>query len=67
MDSEQSIEKLLSIFPELNREIFFKRLNSDKNFKWIKRDITPQEYEKIYNLDIPRFGFEKEQKKNIWV
>lgn len=63
IDIEQSIEKLLTIFPELDKKHLFAKLNSDKSFEWIKRDVTPQEHEKIYNLGMPGFGFEREQKR----
>ena len=63
IDSEQSVEKLLSIFPELDRKNLLKKLNGNRSFEWIKRDVTPQEHEKIYNLGMPGFGFEREQKR----
>ncbi|CAN0575997.1 unnamed protein product, partial [Ectocarpus sp. 12 AP-2014] len=63
VDIEQSIEKLITIFPELDKKQLFIKLNSDKSFEWIKRDVTPQEHEKIYNLGMPGFGFEREQKR----
>ncbi len=63
IDSEQSVEKLLSIFPELDKAKLLKKLNSNRSFEWIKRDVTPQEHEKIYNLGMPGFSFEREQKR----
>lgn len=63
IEQEQSITKLLSVFPKLHKKELLNKLNSDKNFEWIKRDITPQEHENIYNLGMPGFGFEKEQKR----
>jgi len=63
IDVEQSIEKLLTIFPELDKKQLYTKLNSDKSFEWIKRDVTPQEHEKIYNLGMPGFEFEREQKR----
>ncbi len=63
IDSSQSVEKLLSVFPELSKEKLLTKLKSNRSFEWIKRDITPQEHEKIYNLGMPGFGFEREQKR----
>ena len=41
--------KLSSIL-NLDIQIINKKLSSNKNFVWIKRNITPQEYQKIINL-----------------
>jgi cell division protein FtsI (penicillin-binding protein 3) len=63
VDAEVAVEKLLKIFPDLDKKYLLENLKSDKTFVWIKRDITPKEQEKIYNLGMPGFEFEKEQKR----
>lgn len=63
IDLKGSVDKLLTVIPTLNRQKLLSILKSDKNFIWLKRDLTPQEHEKIYNLGIPAFGFEREQKR----
>lgn len=63
VDLEDSVNKLLKAIPSLDRNQLLEKLNSKKSFVWIKRDLTPQEHEKIYNLGLPGFGFEKEQKR----
>ena len=63
LDPELAIKNLLTIIPGLNTTKLLSKLKSDKNFVWIKRDIAPQEHEKIYNLGMPGFGFEREQKR----
>jgi cell division protein FtsI (penicillin-binding protein 3) len=63
IDPIQSIKKLQSVFPQLDRKTLMDKLTSNKSFEWIKRDVTPQEHEKIYNLGMPGFGFEREQKR----
>lgn len=63
IDAEGSAEKLLKIFPDLNKDNILKELKSNKTFVWIKRDITPKEQEDIYNLGMPGFDFEREDKR----
>lgn len=63
IDAEGSAEKLLKIFPDLNKDNILKELKSSKTFVWIKRDITPKEQEDIYNLGMPGFDFEREDKR----
>ena len=64
LDPESAVKKLLMVVPELDSQKILKKLqNNKKSFVWIKRDITPQEHEKIYNLGMPGFGFEREQKR----
>ena len=63
IDKNESLKKLLLVIPDLNEKKILADLKSDKNFVWIKRDVTPLEHEKIYNLGLPGFGFEREQKR----
>lgn len=63
IDPELSVHKLLKVFPNLDKKNLLAQLTSDKNFVWIKRDITPKEQEMIYNLGMPGFEFEREQKR----
>lgn len=61
IDPELAVKKLLTVIPELDYKKTLKKLKSSKRFTWIKRGITPQEHEKIYNLGMPGFSFEREQ------
>jgi cell division protein FtsI (penicillin-binding protein 3) len=63
VDIDGSLRKLLKIFPNLSRDNILKELKSNKTFVWIKRDISPKEQEEIYNLGMPGFGFEREEKR----
>jgi cell division protein FtsI (penicillin-binding protein 3) len=63
LSAEQEIAKLSTIFPSINPKILSTKLTSDKSFIWIKRDITPLEQQKIYDLGLVGFGFEREQKR----
>jgi cell division protein FtsI (penicillin-binding protein 3) len=63
VDSEILAQKLVRVFPELEKRKILELLNIDKNFVWIKRDISPKQQEDIYNLGIPGLEFEREQKR----
>lgn len=63
VDPELSVQKLHTILPDLDIKRTLAQLKSNKSFAWIKRDVTPQEHERIYNLGLPGFSFEREQKR----
>ena len=63
IDPEDAVNKLLSVIQGLDKNKVLSDLKSNKKFVWIKRDITPLEHEKIYNLGMPGFSFEREQKR----
>lgn len=53
--------KLSKALPDLKLSMLKKRLNMDKDFVWIKRDITPFEKEKIHKLIIPGLFYEQDE------
>lgn len=63
INPEQSLEKLAKILPNLDKKKLISELKSDKNFVWIKRDISPKQQAEIFNLGLPGFEFEREQKR----
>lgn len=63
VDIESLVQKLITVFPELEKKKTLELLRSDKKFVWIKRDISPKQQEHIYNLGIPGLEFEREQKR----
>ena len=63
-EPKSAVKKLLTVIPDLDAKKILKKLQDNiKSFVWIKRDLTPQEHEKIYNLGMPGFSFEREQKR----
>ncbi len=63
VDTDSLAQKLITVFPELEKKKVLELLRSDKKFVWIKRDISPKQQEHIYNLGIPGLEFEREQKR----
>jgi cell division protein FtsI (penicillin-binding protein 3) len=47
----------------LNKEQLLKNLRTDKNFLWIKRDLSPSEVKKVMDLGIVGIDFENEYKR----
>lgn len=55
-----SLEGLLEVFPELDRENLKEKLESDKRFVWIARNLTPDEQYRVLEIGEPGFGFIRE-------
>ena len=63
LDPAHTAAKLNEIFPELKKKDLIKLLDTDKNFAWIKRNITPKQQYQVNNLGIPGLEFEKGTKR----
>ncbi|PCJ26302.1 MAG: penicillin-binding protein [Rickettsiales bacterium] len=63
IDQLDAANKLSRLIPELKKKELLRLFKKNKSFVWIKRDISPGEHEKIYNLGIAGLGFEREQKR----
>jgi cell division protein FtsI (penicillin-binding protein 3) len=57
--SATDLAKLLG----LNKKNLLKNLKSDKNFVWIKRDLSPSDVKKVIELGIVGVDFENEYKR----
>ena len=57
------LDKLIKIFPDLNKTKLLEELKTNKSFVWIKRDLLPSEQEAVSNLGLPGFSLEEEQKR----
>jgi cell division protein FtsI (penicillin-binding protein 3) len=63
IDVDEAVEKLVQVLPDLNRDWLRKRLDGDKGFVWIKRELTPALQERIMGLGIPGLDFLTESKR----
>jgi cell division protein FtsI (penicillin-binding protein 3) len=63
IDVDDAVEKLVQVLPDLNRDWLRKRLEGDKGFVWIKRELTPALQERIMGLGIPGLDFLTESKR----
>lgn len=63
INPQQCLDKLVKIFPDINKAKLLAELKTNKSFVWIKRDILPSEQEAVSNLAMPGFSLEEEQKR----
>lgn len=62
-DVEETTEGLISVLPDLDREIVEARLSGDKEFVWIKRNLTPRDRQAVFALGLPGLGFRVEPRR----
>ncbi|MBI4045843.1 MAG: penicillin-binding protein 2, partial [Devosia nanyangense] len=63
IDVDEAVEKIRTVLPDLDATWLRKRLEGDKGFVWIKRELTPAIEEKIMRLGIPGLDFLTESKR----
>jgi cell division protein FtsI (penicillin-binding protein 3) len=63
IDSDEAIELLTAVMPDLDINELRQRLGSRRGFAWLKREITPQQQDKVHRLGIPGVGFLTENKR----
>jgi cell division protein FtsI (penicillin-binding protein 3) len=63
IDSDEAIELLTAVMPDLELSELRQRLGSRRGFAWLKREITPQQQDKVHRLGIPGVGFLTENKR----
>ncbi len=64
-DPKTVAKELADIFPEMTYGDLLQKLQSDKRFVWIKRNMTPDDQHKILYLGHPGLSF-KEEKRRIY-
>ena len=64
IDPVAAADKLKKVLPRLDLDMAIKRLSqSDKQFVYLERDITPHEEEEINNLGIPGIDFQPSEER----
>jgi cell division protein FtsI (penicillin-binding protein 3) len=64
IDVDEAVELLTATDPELDARVLRKKLSqSKKGFVWVKREVSPELREEIFNLGIPGIGFRSETKR----
>ncbi|QHI95743.1 penicillin-binding protein 2 [Aristophania vespae] len=64
IDPEDVVEKLLSVLPDLKKNILLKRLHQKKQFVYLARNISPTQELAINNLGIPGLYFENGERRH---
>ena len=63
LDVDEAVEKLLTVFPDMNSEKLRTRLTGDRRFVWIKRKLTPHQTWKVNALGVPGLSFQQEEER----
>ena len=53
----QMIDSLVRIFPDLDKNDLKEKINSNKAFKYLRRNLTPEEKQAVNNLGYPQLNF----------
>ncbi|OEC95082.1 MULTISPECIES: penicillin-binding protein 2 [unclassified Rhizobium] len=64
IDPDEAVEKIASIFPDIDRKSLYRKLADRRShFAWLRRQLTPKEQSEILALGIPAIGFRPEVKR----
>src|SRR5208337_3319678 len=53
IDTDEAVELITAVLPDVDARELRERLGSKKGFVWIKRQITPKEQAEIFHLGLP--------------
>ena len=62
-DAEETTQAVLSVLPDLDGDKIRQRLQSDRSFVWIARNLTPKQKQDIFSLGMPGLMFKVEPKR----
>ena len=63
IDFDEAVEKTCSVFSDIEKDKFLRRLKKAKKFLWVKRNLSPTQEQEILNQGIPGFYFLKTEKR----
>jgi len=63
LDSKEATQKLVRVFPNINRKKMAEKLSSSKSFVWLKRNLTPKTQFLVNTLGIPGFDFQPTERR----
>jgi len=63
LDTQEASRKIASVLPDLKYEDIKDKLDADKTFVWIKRGLSPREYDQVNRLGIPGLEFQAEERR----
>ena len=64
IDVEEAVESLTTTVPDLDAKTLRTKLTQPgKAFVWLKRQVSPEERDAVYNLGIPGVGFVNERRR----
>jgi cell division protein FtsI (penicillin-binding protein 3) len=63
IDPNEASELISAVLPDLDARQLRERLSTKRGFDWVKREVSPKEYQEIFRLGIPGIGFLPENKR----
>jgi cell division protein FtsI (penicillin-binding protein 3) len=63
VDTDEVIEKLATVLPDLDAKQTYAKLKSSSHFQWLRRQLTPKQQGQILALGIPGIGFRPEKRR----
>lgn len=63
VDPEDTARQLASVLPDLNERDVAQKLETERAFIWLKRDLTPKQQYAVHYLGLPGLGFRREQRR----
>lgn len=63
IDPQGAADKLVAVFPGLNRDRLAAKLAGEGRFVWIRRNLIPEEQHAVNLLGIPGMGFVDEERR----
>jgi cell division protein FtsI (penicillin-binding protein 3) len=63
IDIDEAIELLTATVPDLDAKDLRRKLTSQKRFAWLKRQVSPEERDAVYNLGIPGVSYMNERRR----
>ena len=63
LDTNEAVAGVLSVLPELAPDALRTKLSTQRQFVWVKRNLSPRQQDGINRLGIPGLGFVEEPKR----
>jgi len=63
LDPVDTAKQLAATFSDLTFENVYKKLTADKGFVWLKRNLSPQDQQRVLELGLPGLDFQYEKKR----
>ena len=64
LDIDEAVELITATIPDIDSKVLLAKLKTPgKAFIWLKRQVSPEERDAIYNLGIPGVGYVNERKR----
>ncbi len=63
VDVDEAVSKLMSVLPDLDGAALRRKLDSEKGFVWVKRELTPALQDRVMALGLPGIDFVSESRR----